>query len=117
MRRNDIKEMLKNSASNSFRFDFENFVVDDFIWEEENSQIFETVNMQYVVLNRDQIESILKGRNEETSYWKGTVIARNDEEVCDPAYGGDSNTNGIPEMGSIVVYLSDLQSSKSMVEY
>ena len=115
MRRNDIKEMLKNSASNSFRFDFENLVVDDFIWED--SQIFETVNVQYVVLNRDQIESILKGRNEETSYWKGTVIARNDEEVCDPAYGGDSNTNGIPEMGSIVVYSSDLLDCKSMVEY
>ena len=115
MTQTEIQSILKNSEENSFRFDFETLTA-DFLWEEERSQIFETVNIDYVVLERDQIESLLDDNDAETFNWEGTVIERNDEEVSDPAFGGESNTDGVPEKGSIFVELSDLDCS-SMIEY
>ena len=121
-----MKRLGKEKDCENFRFNFSDFVCDEFQWEEntwdekaqrlKKKEIWETVNIHNIELPRECIELLIseKENNIETFSWSGTIIERNGEKCCDPAYGGESNTDGIPEMGSICISLEDIFDANSI---
>ena len=129
MNKQEIKEILAKSNEENFKFYFSNFSMNDFNWTgtewneelgiEEEFDIWETVEIEELQLNRKQIEKLLNSdiADTETYCWAGTVIESNGKKVSRPAFGGEGNTNGIPEMGNICIYQADLLLADSMEEF
>lgn len=87
----------------------------EFEWE----GFYDTVVIENFSLTEEEfIKVFLFNREIDIVCWKGTVIRRNyyssDEtkEVNELAYGGFGNTNGIPEMGELMVDRKLLRDSK-----
>lgn len=87
----------------------------EFEWEE----FYDTVVIEGFSLTEEEfIKIFLFNREIDIVIWNGTVVERcyyssNEiKEVNEPAYGGFSNTNGIPEMGVLMVDRSLLRNSK-----
>ena len=109
MKKQEIKKVLENNEGNEFVLYFTELEY-DFIWDGQNTEerTFQVVSINEVVLTRDQIADLLDNYFVETFIWTGTIIEENDKEVYKPAFGGDCNTDGVPEMGVIEIDTGDL---------
>ena len=129
MKKQEIKDRLVQSNEENFKFKFTNLSIDDFNWTgtewneelgvEEDFDIWETVQIDEIQIHRDQIEKLLESdiADTETSCWSGTVIESDGEKVSRPAFGGESNTDGTPEMGNICIRIADLLLADEIEEY
>ncbi len=82
-----------------------------FNWDdEENDLMYEVVSVDSFSISFVQAFDILKDDNSyATTAWEGRIVKKQryeneeEEDADEPAYGGFSNTNGIPEMGELYI--------------
>lgn len=82
----------------------------DFDWNQEDITS-ETVSVDDIVLDRDEIEMLLNGEDFVTFRWEGRVVVRNGDTLEEfiPAYGGEGDSGGVAESGSIHLYPEDIR--------